>query len=279
VTDTETPPATDPGIAPADSDTSDPPAAGIAPADTDAGPTDTAVDTAPPDPHSAADDQPTSPPSLDDVGRGLLDAEMGPSSSLAHLYRGEIHRMKFWRERLDTTSRWAIMIMAAILTWTFASPDNPHYILLFAGVELILFAGIEAHRFRGYDVWRSRVRALQRNVFAPGLDPDGVPPEAGWRERLADHYREPHLFIPFEEALAHRLRRVYLPQFGIVLAAWLIRITVYRPSPAWPESAAIGHLSGVVVTAIVALIALGTLIIAFRPRHWHADREVAADGL
>ena len=176
---------------------------------------------------------------LDDIGTGLLEQEMGPSSSLAHLYRGEIHRMKFWRERLDNTTRWAIVIMAAILTWTFASPNNPHYLLLFAAMELLVFAGIEAHRFRGYDVWRSRVRTLQRNVFARGLDPDGPPPEPEWRQRLADHYRNPAVHIPFEEALAHRLRRVYLPQFVVVIVAWVFRVTVYNPTPPWPASASI----------------------------------------
>lgn len=245
-----------------------------APDDPSDSPSGDSSDSPPDDPPDSPQTEDRSP--FDDIGHGLLEAEMGPSSSLAHLYRGEIHRMKFWRERLDTTSRWAIMIMVAILTWTFTSPTNPHYLLLFAAVELLLFAGIEAHRFRGYDVWRSRVRALQRNVFAPGLDPDGDPPEPEWRERLADHYRNPEVFIPFEEAFAHRLRRVYLPQLGIVLAAWVVRVTIYEPSPPWPESAAIGHLSGTLVTTVVALIALCTLVVAFRPRNWHAAREVAA---
>lgn len=228
-------------------------------------------------PPAAADSLGDSEAPFDDFGVGLLKAEMGPSSSLAHLYRGEIHRMKFWRERLDNTTRWAIMIMAAILTWTFASPNSPHYLLLFVAVQLLVFAGIEAHRFRGYDVWRSRVRTLQRNVFARGLDPDGDPPESDWRKRLADHYRTPHVQIPFEEALAHRLRRVYLPQLGIVLAAWIIRITVYEPDPSWPASAAIGSLSGTIVSGVVAVSTLGVLVIAFRPRDWHAAREVAAN--
>lgn len=221
------------------------------------------------------DDDTESP--FEDVGVGLLESEMGPSSSLAHLYRGEIHRMKFWRERLDNTTRWAIMIMAAILTWTFASPDNPHYILLFVAVQLLVFAGIEAHRFRGYDVFRSRVRVLQRNVFARGLDPDGEPAEPEWRQRLADHYRSPTVHIPFEEALAHRLRRVYLPQLGIVLAAWVFRVTVYQPEAPWPQSAAVGGLPGIIVTAGVAVFALSLVVVACRPRSWNAAREVAAD--
>lgn len=229
---------------------------------------------------NVSDDPPDGPRSgqrvgAHDIGHGLLEDEMGPSSALAHLYRGEIHRMKFWRERLDTTSRWAIMLMVAILTWTFAAPSNPHYLLLFAAVELLLFAGLEAHRFRGYDVWRSRVRELQKHVFAPGLDPDGDPPGDEWRERLADHYREPEVSIPIEEAYAHRLRRVYLPQIGIVFAAWAVRITVYGPNPEWPASAAIGAIPGTVITAIVALVAACILVVAFRPRRWNAAREVA----
>lgn len=55
---------------------------------------------------------------------------MGPSSALAHLYRGEVHRMKLWRERLDSTTNWAVIVVTAILTWAFSSPDNPHYLLL-----------------------------------------------------------------------------------------------------------------------------------------------------
>lgn len=39
-----------------------------------------------------------------ELGAGLLKEEMGPSSATAHLYRGEIHRMKLWRERLDRTT-------------------------------------------------------------------------------------------------------------------------------------------------------------------------------
>nr|WP_249038736.1 DUF2270 domain-containing protein [Haloterrigena salifodinae] len=55
------------------------------------------------DRESAEDDDPTDA-EYREIGRGLLEAEMGPSSSLSHLYRGEIHRMKFWREWLDRTT-------------------------------------------------------------------------------------------------------------------------------------------------------------------------------
>lgn len=64
-----------------------------------------------------------------EIGDGLLEEEMGPSSSLAHLYRGEIRRMRFWRERLDQMTYWAIVVMSAILTWTFSSHTNPHSVV------------------------------------------------------------------------------------------------------------------------------------------------------
>ena len=30
-----------------------------------------------------------------EIGQGLLEEDMGPSSAAAHLYRGEVRRMKF----------------------------------------------------------------------------------------------------------------------------------------------------------------------------------------
>lgn len=51
-----------------------------------------------------------------EIGAGLFEEEMAPSSSMARLYRGEIHRMKFWRERLDRTTNWAVLVMSGVLT-------------------------------------------------------------------------------------------------------------------------------------------------------------------
>ena len=84
-----------------------------------------------------------------EIGHGLLEEDMGPSSSMAHLYRGEIHRMELWRGRFDQTTYWVIVVMSAILTWTFASQTNPHYILLLGIASVTSFLVIEARRFQG----------------------------------------------------------------------------------------------------------------------------------
>jgi uncharacterized membrane protein len=208
-----------------------------------------------------------------EVGKGLLDETMGPSSAMAHLYRGEIHRMKFWRERLDRTTNWAVIVMAAVLTWAFSSPTNPHYVILVGLAALTVFLVVEARRYRGYDIWRSRVRSLQQNVWAPGLDPRREPADAEWRRDLAADYDTPTVKITMEEALAHRLRRIYLPLFAVLLSAWLIRITAFGVER-WPASAGIGMVPGELVTAVVAGYALLLVGVGCRPRTWHAREEL-----
>ncbi|WP_435183616.1 DUF2270 domain-containing protein [Halobellus sp. EA9] len=212
------------------------------------------------------------------VGTGLLDEAMGPSSAMAHLYRGEIHRMKLWRERLDKTTNWAVVVIAAIVTWAFSSPDNPHYIILIGVATLVVFLLIEARRYRGYDIWRTRVRTIQENVWAYGLDPDGGLADEAWRQHLGEDYRTPTVKITAEEAVAHRLRRVYLPLFVVLLAAWLVRITVFSPRD-WIGAAAVGMVPGAVVVGVVAACYVVGAVVALRPRTWHAEAELRTEDL
>lgn len=213
-----------------------------------------------------------------ELGEGLLEEDMGPSSATAHLYRGEIHRMKFWRERLDRTTNWAVIIISAILTWSFSRPNIPHYIILIGVATLSVFLMIEARRYRGYDIWRSRVRKLQENVFAYGLDPSTGLPDPNWRESLSKDYRTPTIKISAEEAIAHRLRRIYLPLFTVLLVAWIVRITAFSPET-WTTSAAIGMIPGMIVVAIVSVFYLGAIITALRSRTWHAKGELRSKDL
>lgn len=229
-------------------------------------------------PRSSAKDIDPSDAEYRDLGAGLLEEEMGPSSAVAHLYRGEIHRMKFWRERLDRTTNWAVLVISAILTWAFSRPGIPHYILLIGVATLSVFLLIEARRYRAYDIWRSRVRTLQENVFAYGLDPSAGVPDPNWREALSRDYRTPAIKISAEEAIAHRLRRVYLPLLTVLLAAWIVRITAFAPT-SWVTSAAIGMLPGPIVIGAVAVFYLGAVFVAVRPRTWYAKGELRSEEL
>lgn len=221
---------------------------------------------------SAKDVDPTAPDRRE-VGDGLLDEAMGPSSTMAHVYRGEVHRMKYWRERLDRTSNWAVLVMSGVLTWGFSGPDRPHYILLLGMAALGAFLLMEAQRYRGYDLWRGRVRTLQKNVIAYGLDPSLGLADPAWREKLGQDYRSPVIKISREEAIAHRLRRIYLLLFTVMLVAWVIHVAAFTSQP-WAASAAIGAVPGPVVAGGLAVLYLGGVVIAFRPRTWAAEDEL-----
>ncbi|ELZ32565.1 hypothetical protein C474_07087 [Halogeometricum pallidum JCM 14848] len=209
------------------------------------------------------------------MGRGFFEESSAPGSAMAHLYRGEIHRMTLWRERLDRTSNWAVTLIAAILTYAFSSANRPHYVILVGVVMVAVFLVIEARRYRGYDMWRSRVRILQRNVFAYSLDPSQGIEDPDWRPRLSRDYREPRVKISYEEAIAHRLRRVYLPLFTVLLGAWLFRVLVTADAGStWPVSASVGAVSGTVATGLVGVFYAVLVGITFRPRVWQATGEL-----
>ncbi|SFS93312.1 DUF2270 domain-containing protein [Halostagnicola kamekurae] len=208
-----------------------------------------------------------------EIGREMVEESTGLGSVMAHGYRGELGRVDTWRQRLDQTTTWAVTVMAAILTWAFSSPDNPHYILLIAIIILTVFLGIEARRYRDYDVFRSRVRLIQENLFANALDPSQGIERADWRAELSRDYREPTVKVTMQEALAHRLRRVYLALLGILLVAWLFRVTAFAPREDWIETAAIANIPGIPVIGAVSLFYVVLVVIALWPRERQAKGE------
>ena len=194
-------------------------------------------------------------------------------SMLGHLYRGEIDRATSWRSRLDQTTNWAVVLVAAILTWAFSSPDNPHYVLLIAMFGVVGFLLIEGHRFQEYDIWRQRVRLLQIQVFVPLIT--GRPPsDSGWKGNLADSLESPSMTMSLSEAVGHRLRRTYLALLSILLAAWAARITVFHPDEGWRESASIPGVGGEVVVIVVAIFYLSILGLAGWSAYRGGIREI-----
>ncbi len=71
-----------------------------------------------------------------------LPAAEGFHTAMVHLYRGEMHRLTVWRQRLDVTSNWAILLSVGLTTFTLGSPQVPHYTLLLGlglvGISIIL---------------------------------------------------------------------------------------------------------------------------------------------
>ena len=102
------------------------------------------------------------------VLRPTIAAPVFPSTSaefitvLAHYQRAEIARMAGWRDRIDRTTNWAITVVAAMLSVSLSTPMAHHGVLLFAMVLVLLLLVIEARRYRFFDVYRNRVRRMER---------------------------------------------------------------------------------------------------------------------
>lgn len=219
---------------------------------------------------SSPDSGPSETPELSSE---ITDESSEMNALLGDAYRGELDRETTWRSRLDQTTTWGVTVVAAILTWAFSSGTNPHYIILIGILALSFFLFIEARRYRDYDVYRSRVRLFQQNLLANALDPsDGVEHE-NWRNQLSQDYRRPTLKVSTWEAVAHRLRRMYLPLLAVLLIAWLFRVTAFAPNESLLTTAAVAIVPGAVVVVGIALYYTTAVAIVLWPR----DREAKGE--
>ena len=98
------------------------------------------------------------------------------NTAMVHFYRGEVQRSNTWRNRLDTTTNWAVLTAGATLSFAFSSPNNPHFVIPINSILVAIFLLMEARRYRYYEIWASRVRVLETGYFAP---------DAGARQRAA----------------------------------------------------------------------------------------------
>jgi uncharacterized membrane protein len=143
---------------------------------------------------------------------------------LAHYHRAEMGRMAGWRDRIDRTTNWAITGVAAMLSLSLSTPTSHHGVLLFAMVLVQLLLLIEARRYRFFDVYRGRVRRLEKHYFAQILAP--LPePDSEWSRLLGQDLRRPQFMISIRTAMSRRLRRNYMWMFLILLLAWVLKIS------------------------------------------------------
>jgi uncharacterized membrane protein len=174
--------------------------------------------------------------------RGLIQENSDPKSPplpvtssetltvLAHYYRGEMGRMAGWRDRIDRTSNWAITVVAALLSVSLSTPMSHHSVLLFAMLLVSLLLYIEARRYRFFDVYRARVRQMERGYFAQMLSPQGTF-SADWATPIAASLKKPAFLMSYREAICRRLRRNYYWMYLILLLAWGLKISAPALQP------------------------------------------------
>ena len=169
------------------------------------------------------------------------------STAMVHFFRAEVQRANVWRQRLDTTTNWAVITTGAVLSIAFTGENSNHLVILVDILLVTTFLLIEARRYRYYELWSYRVRLMETDFFAPMLVPP-FHPSPEWSEALAENLLHPHFPISNLEAIGRRLRRNYLYIYGFIAAAWIAKLWLF-PGPVnnfqlFLDRASIGSISG-----------------------------------
>jgi uncharacterized membrane protein len=184
------------------------------------------------------------------------------TTAMVHFFRAEISRANVWRQRLDTTTNWAVITTGAAITIAFNQTGH-HGVILLNTLLVTLFLYIEARRYRYYELWSYRVRLMETDFYASMLVPP-FQPAPDWAESLAENLLHPQFSISMWEAFGRRFRRNYLWIYIILGLAWLAKTWLFPVTvTSWSEflsRAAIGGLSGWVVL-IIGLAFNGTLFL------------------
>jgi len=228
-------------------------------------------------PQSARPEEPPPDPVWTYRGYKLGTSEF--VTAMVHFFRAEVQRANVWRQRLDTTTNWAVVSTGATLSIAFSQPEIHHGIIILNTLLVMWFLFIEARRYRYYELWSYRVRLMETDFYAAMLVPP-FHPSPEWAESLAENLLSPSFPISMWEAFGRRLRRNYVWIFLILYASWLAKIWLFPPPPAttieeFVLRSAVGPIPGPVMIGLglvfystLALIALLTI------NMMHASGEV-----
>ncbi|MBI5943264.1 MAG: DUF2270 domain-containing protein [Chloroflexi bacterium] len=185
------------------------------------------------------------------------------TTAMVHFFRAEIQRANVWRQRLDTTTNWAVVATGATLSIAFGQSNVHHAIILLNTLLVLWFLFIEARRYRYYELWAYRVRLMETDFYAAMLVPP-FHPSPEWAENLAESLLTPSFPISVWEAFGRRLRRNYYWIFLILYAAWVAKIWLFPSAPLtvqeFIDRASVGPISGEIMIMMgIALYAILTI--------------------
>jgi len=152
-------------------------------------------------------------------------------TAMSHFYRGELGRIMVWRQRLDTTTSWAITVTSSIFTVAFSFRDVPHLIFFFNIAVVWVLLWIEARRYRFYDAFRARVRMLEAHFLVPIVAQNASLLQGEWKKLVCEDLLLPSFKISRFEAIGRRLKRNYAFIFLIIMVAWVTKIFLHASPP------------------------------------------------
>jgi uncharacterized membrane protein len=187
------------------------------------------------------------------------------NTAMVHFHRAEVQRANVWRQRLDTTTNWAVITAGAAISIAF-SQSGTHAVFLVDLMLITIFLIIEARRYRYYEIWAYRVRLMETDFFASMLVPP-FHPAPDWAEALADNLLTPRFPISYSEAIGRRLRRNYLYIYAVIGISWIAKITLAPTTAAslteLQGRTAVGPIPGSYVLLVFALFFAGLFLFAF----------------
>jgi len=190
-------------------------------------------------------------------------------TAMSHFYRGEVYRIMVWRQRLDTTTTWAITSTGTIFTVAFSFKEVPHLIFFFNLAIVLMMLWIEARRYRFYDAFRARLRMLEAHFLVPVLMREEPKLEGNWRKLVAEDLLVPAFKVSMFECIGRRLKRNYTFIFIIILSAWMTKIFIHPQMPggkinsvgSFYDALAVGGLSSWFVAAVMLGIFISVICI------------------
>ncbi len=186
--------------------------------------------------------------------------DQGYVNAMSHFYRGELGRIMIWRQRLDTTTNWAVTSSTAIITIAFSNAGVPHLIFFFNLAIVWIMLWIEARRYRFYDAFRARVRMLEAHFLVPMVMENRDLLQGEWKKLVCEDLILPSFKIGKLEAVGRRLKRNYVFIFILIMIAWVMKIFLHATEPidtvaAFYRALRVGHIP----SWLVAIIFVGTL--------------------
>lgn len=177
-------------------------------------------------------------------------------TAMVHFFRAEVQRANVWRQRLDTTTNWAVAVTGAILSIAFGQATTHHGVIILTNLLVFWFLFMEARRYRYYELWSYRIRLMETDFYAAMLVPP-FRPSPEWAESLAESLLNPSFPVSMWEALGRRLRRNYLWIFIVLLASWVAKIWLFPQQAVtfseMVERAAVGPISGAIIIGLGVL--------------------------
>ncbi len=182
-----------------------------------------------------------------------------------HYYRAEVYRETNWRNRLDTTTNWAIVTTAGMASFAFANAAATHVVLLFNVFVVFFFLFIESRRFRNYSMLRERTRIIEKELLAPLFG--SMAENTADLRKLGESLAVLRTKMGRVESIAWRLRRNYVFLFFSIYILWLLKVrgfpVVIGEWGRFFENARVLFLPGEVVFAIFTSFIVYACVLAY----------------